>query len=256
MTNPLVVIGVIDDGLAFAHERFRKGNGTRIEYFWNQLVPGGTGVYLRKSIPTTVPPIDTLLGTCRHAGLVDEDEVYTKSRQIDYAQSGHKPAAWRVSHGTLAMDLAAGDDPASVQDDRPIVCVQLPVATTADTSGGTLSAQVRLALDYIIASANQIAADRGLPPPPIVVNLTYGIFAAPHDGSGLLEAAIDDFIVAREAADNAALRVVLPSGNSNLLRCHARVSINSGGKKELDWRLQPDDRTESWIEVWLPPLAA
>ena len=254
MTAPsLVVIGIIDDGLAFAHQRFRRGKGTRVEYLWNQLLPGGPGVHLRKSVATTVPPIDTLLATCEHAGLVDEDELYCLSRQIDYRQSGHKPAAWRVSHGTLAMDLACGDDPASVQNDRPIVCVQLPVATTADTSGGTLKAQVMEALAFIVRSANQIAADRGLAPPPIVVNLSYGIFAGPHDGSGLLEAAIDDLIMAREAADNAALRVVLPSGNSYLSRCHARFSINAGRKKELHWRVQPDDRTESWLEIWLPP---
>ena len=256
MTNPMVVIGVIDDGLAFAHQRFRIGAGTRVEHMWNQLVPGATGIYLRKSVATTVPAIDTLLANCTHAGIVDEDDVYRRSAQIDYTQSGHKPAAWRVSHGTIAMDLAGGDDPASVQDDRPIVCVQLPVATTADTSGGTLYHQVMRALDYIVTSGNQIAAARLLLPPPIVVNLSYGTFAGPHDGSGLLEAAIDDFIATREAADNAPLRVVLPSGNSNLSRCHARLSINSGKRKRLDWRVQPGDRTESWVEIWLPPVAA
>jgi hypothetical protein len=119
---------------------------------------------------------------------------------IDYTQTGHKPAAGasrtHASHG-----LGGGDDSVSVQDDRPIVCVQLPVATTADTSGGTLSHQVMRALAYIVTSGIRLLQDRGLRPPPIVVNLSYGIFAGPHDGSGLLEAAIDDFIVAREAAD-------------------------------------------------------
>ena len=256
MTNPLVVVGIIDDGLAFAHERFRKGKQTRVEYFWNQQIPGGSGIHLRKSVATSVPPIDSLLAACEHAGLVDEDELYRKSLQVDYTQSGHKPAAWRVSHGTLAMDLACGDDPASVQDDRPIVCVQLPLATTADTSGGTLGAQVMDALAFIVRSANQIAADRGLRPPPIVVNLSYGIFAGPHDGSGLLEAAIDGLIAAREATDHAPLRVVLPSGNSYLSRCHANLSIGPGRQTELHWRVQPDDRTESWVEIWLPPVAS
>ena len=35
--RPRVVVGVIDDGLAFAHERFRLSNGnTRFKYFLNQ----------------------------------------------------------------------------------------------------------------------------------------------------------------------------------------------------------------------------
>jgi hypothetical protein len=79
MTNPLVVIGIIDDGLAFAHQRFRRGNGTRVEHMWNQLVPGAAGVYLRKSVATTVPAIDTLLANCTHAGIVDEDDVYRRA---------------------------------------------------------------------------------------------------------------------------------------------------------------------------------
>src|SRR5882762_6056357 len=35
--NDTVVIGIIDDGIAFAHERFRLADGTtRVQYFWRQ----------------------------------------------------------------------------------------------------------------------------------------------------------------------------------------------------------------------------
>src|SRR5688572_33194093 len=146
-----VVVGVIDDGLCFAHERFRMGKETRVEYAWLQ-----DGVY-SPAIPAFagVPPIpygiehckrdqlpykgiDTLLRECTHAGAVDEDEVYRRAYLVDFHRPGHKAAAWQVAHGTHVMDLAAGHDPGLGCNTRPIVCVQLPAMTTANTSGADL----------------------------------------------------------------------------------------------------------------------
>ena len=42
-----VVMGVIDDGIAFGHERFRKKAATRVEYWWlqdGQYLPGPTAL--------------------------------------------------------------------------------------------------------------------------------------------------------------------------------------------------------------------
>jgi hypothetical protein len=50
------------------------------------------------------------------------------------------------------------------------------------------------------------------------------------------------------------MRVVIPSGNSHLARLHARVSFDAVGEVvELPWRVQPDDLTPSFVEIWLPP---
>ena len=49
------------------------------------------------------------------------------------------------------------------------------------------------------------------------------------------------------------LRVVLPSGNSYLARIHAQLSFAAGPPtRNLQWRVQPDDRTPSFLEIWLP----
>jgi hypothetical protein len=256
----LVVTGIIDDGLAFANERFRRGQQTRIEYVWNQDAPAGgvPGVLYGREILKHdiggVPGIDTLMATARHGGpLVAEEEVYRECRHLDYNLPGHKPVAQRGSHGTHVMDIACGFDAQAAPADRPIICVQLPVATTANSSGALLAAPVLDGLRYIVDRADQLAVREGCGPLPIVVNLSYGFIAGPHDGRSVLEAAIDELVRLRRSV--APMSVVLPAGNSYLARCHARFSLARDAQLEqpLRWRIQPDDRTPSFMELWLPP---
>lgn len=254
---PRVVVGVIDDGIAFAHERFRKGVGaasaTRVEYWW--LQDGGY-----QGVGSPVPygrelakaAIDPLLTACTQAGILDEDLFYRQAGLIDFRQEGHKSAAWREAHGTHVMDLACGFDPLAPRDDRPIVCVQLPIRVTADTSGASLYPYVLDAMTYILDRAVTISGGPGAPQLPVVINLSYGRLEGPHDGTLDLEDAIEH-LVAQSAKRGVRLRVVLPAGNSYLSRCHAQVSFRHRGQIErLPWRILPDDRTPSFLEIWLP----
>ncbi len=245
-THQKVVVGVIDDGLAFAHERFRLKNGnTRFKYFFNQddrtLAAPGPGLEL------TDGDINGLLGA---PGSAEEDHVYAVARQNLVAR--------RAKHGTHVMDLACGLDPNEVDADSPyLIGVQLPKWVTEETSGAFLTGPAHYAMCYIIARADEIAAREGLAPFPIVINLSYGTIAGPHDGTGPLERSIDQLIGARAAP----LRVVLPAGNHYLARCHScfdltAKSSSGGSNKKLRWRIQPDNKALSFVEIWLPELAA
>lgn len=261
--NTPVVIGIIDDGIAFAHQRFRTivaGNpASRVEYWWLQ-----DGVYQGGPLPfgceLTKAQINALLATCTNAAgtnaaAVDEEQLYRIAGLTDFRRPGHKSAAWRGAHGTHVMDLAGGyeqNDGGAEPLERPIVCVQLPIAVTADTSGGTLFPYAFLGMLYIVAQANNIAVARGLKNLPVVINLSYGYFAGPHDGTSAFEEAIES-LIAQCAALGVTLRVVLPAGNSYLLRTHAQVSFqNIGQVVSLNWRVLPDCRTPSYLEIWLP----
>ena len=70
---------------------------------------------------------------------MDEEQLYRFAGLTDFRLPGHKSVAWRVAHGTQVTDLAGGYEQNDAPDERPIVCVQLPIRVTADTSGGTLS---------------------------------------------------------------------------------------------------------------------
>lgn len=255
--RPRVVTAVIDDGIGFAHERFRRitqnGAVSRVAHWWLQ-----DGAFAGST--STVPfgrelnklQIDNLLTSCTHGNAIDEDLFYRKAGLFDFRQRGHKSAAHRTSHGTAVMDLAGGYDPARAPQDRPLIAVQLPIRVTADTSGASLYPWVVMAIAYILNRATALSGGPSAPQLPVVINLSYGRLEGPHDGTSDLELAIEWFIQ-QSAARGVHLRVVLPAGNSHLTRTHARIDFRSKAQCEvLPWRVLPDDHTPSFAEIWLP----
>lgn len=243
------VIGVIDDGLAYAHQRFRRsdragGEATRIDAFWDQDDPTAQAAFPGYGRTLGKAEIDGAVASATHGGLVDEDEVYRRG--------GASRVGRRQGHGTHVLDLAAGEEPDVAPDAPAIVAVQLPSRTTRDTSGSSLASFAIDGLHYILRRSFDLYGGKK----PIVVNLSYGMIAGPHDGSGLLEAAFDDVIARYNASPLNAktpLRIVLPAGNSHLARCHARFELAPQATQELRWRILPDDWTPSFLELWLAP---
>ena len=248
------VVAVIDDGIAFANDRFRLSNGTtRVQAYWNQHHSGpisNTANYGRR---LTAANINAELANCMHAGIVDEDQVYRQLGIDDFSNDEHKFVARRLAHGTHVLDIAAAVAPNTAAASRPIVAVQLPSRVTADPSGGQLTAYVTHALAYIADSVDQLSPPGA--PLPLVINLSYGMTGGPHDGSHLLEEAIDEFVQLRRAQGQW-IAVVIPAGNSRQSRGRAILRLKPGGAKQLPWRVQPDDRTISTSEIWLPAGSA
>lgn len=248
-----VVMGIIDDGIAFAHERFRSGGNSRVEYWWLQDGPWQPGSTIWTGLELDKGQINGYLAGATMAGVVDEDEVYRLAGLIDFRRHGHKSAAWRIAHGTHVMDLACGYDPGDAVDDRPIVAVQLPIRVTADTSGATLGSWALWGMQYILDRATKIAVTRGYDHLPVVINLSYGYFAGPHDGTSHFERAMDRLVTQSEKR-GVDLRIVIPAGNSYLLRTHAKVEFpRPASSATLDWRIQPNGLKPSYLEIWLPP---
>lgn len=260
-----VVMGIIDDGIAFAHERFRRADGTtRIANWWMQdgVWDGvGNGPPIDHGRQRDGAQINQLLVDCSHAGVVNEDEVYARVGLVDYRRAGHKSVAWRIAHGTHVMDVACGYDPVDDRIDRPIVAVQLPTRLTADTSGTADGGLLSPIFVLPLAKANQVfqaifyilqCAARIDPHAPVVINLSYGLIAGPHDGKLPLEAAVD-WLIAALGTVNVHVEVVLPAGNNYLSRCHALLEFPAQNTvSSLSWRIQPDDKTPSFLEVRLP----
>ena len=189
------------------------------------------------------------------AGFLDEDKLYRLTGVIDFTRDGHKTAAQWRAHGTHVMDLACGYDPSQNRRDRPIVAVQLPWRSTADTSGSRLDPFVLDGIRYILDRADRIAIARGCGLLPVVINFSYGTIAGPHDGTSALEAAIDEILATRkQIPPTRRSRWSIPSGNSHLSRAHAQMSFpNLNDDADMRWRVLPDDRTSSFLEIWLPP---
>jgi hypothetical protein len=145
-------------------------------------------------------------------------------------------------------------------DQWPLVLVQLPSATVADTSGGSLAVQVLDGLRYIVERATSIPALRGDGSPEeagnrkrfidnqIVVNISYGALGGGHDGDSILENAIERMV----QASGYQLWVVLAAGNAHRAEAHASVRLSAEGSGTFTWLVGPDNPLESYLEVWLP----
>ncbi len=231
-----VVMGVVDDGIAFAHERLRSGETqTRVEAFWN----------MNLSAELSRPAIDAALAAASTTGVVDEDQVYRDTGLVDHTDPRHKAAAWRLAHGAHVLDLAAGEDLERGVRTRPVIAVQLPTPVVARTTGELLDHAVLLGVLYILDRARQIS----LPdqPLPVVINVSFGYTAGPHDGTGVLEQFVQTLIDSEPG-----VQFTFSAGNAQLSRCHAAIDLASQDVVEFDWMVQPNDRTHSLLQVRMP----
>ena len=240
-----VVIGIIDDGCALAHPSFvyeDQSAGTlksRIRSLWDQGRPAATpGVWtpapgFSHGARITREAIEAALNdpSLRRHGLVDEDKVYAHLG-ID--------ALDLATHGTHVMDIAAGNgrgllSTPGVAPDAEIVFVQLPRAAVRG-GGFALDAAIVEGIRYILNEAGGS---------PAVINISYGGYIGPHDGTGFVESALDAALAAKP--NRAA---VVAAGNGFAADCHAAGRLPAGRSRSLGWIVKPEDPTENTLEIW------
>jgi hypothetical protein len=187
-------------------------------------------------------------------GLLDEDALYQQLQLWDLAHPAH--------HGTHVMSQACGplrwvdtiaseermpnfvphQDEASTCD---LIAVQLDWSNVLDTSGGAMNVSILDGLLYILSRCADDAR--------VVVNISWGTLAGPHDGTSILEAAMDQLI----DLHGGRLDIVVPAGNGYQSQTHANTVLGNIGSTDpsdsvtLNWRVQPDDRTQSFLELWM-----
>lgn len=256
LTGP--VMGLIDGGLAVANSAFLDPNGhTRVKHFWRQDAyqngnwPGNEPRHRQRLDPARAGPTPRDMGYGHELSGAAIDEAmafYTRNDQLDEDALYRHLQLWDLSkpvnHGTHVASQACGagnllhpaDDPASRCD---IVAVKLDWSNVLDTSGGAMNVSVLDGLMYILA--------RCAPSAQVVINISWGTLAGPHDGSSILEAAMDQLIDLYAGR----LRIAVPAGNAYQSRTHANGELQVRRSAELHWRVQPDDRTQSFLEIWL-----
>ena len=250
------VIGLIDGGLAFANANFLRHGKARTRYFWRQDKEGAgpAPADLGYGHELTAADMNHAMQQNTYGGLVDETAVYAHFKM---GMELNK----LLNHGTHALDIACGprtvlaqlagappspDAPPSwtpANDDASrcdIVAVQLDWDTVVDTSGGSMNVHVMDGLMYILS--------RCTPTAKIAVNLSWGTLAGPHDGSSVLEAAMDQLIALKAGH----LQIIVAVGNSYQSQAHANATLSKGEHIALDWRGQPGDLTQNFLELWLP----
>ena len=247
------VIAVIDHGCACLNAAFRSGpQQTRLLALWDQ------GEQVAQA-PWQSPPgfnygrelrgeaIDGLLSKLVGPEPASEAQLYAS---LGYLLDEHGLLRDKA-HGTHVLDTAGGtvdENPpvssakplhADAASRAPLIFVDTPRSALDDTTGAANGAFLLDALRYI-----RLRAGPGV---PVVVNISLGAFAGPHDGTSMVEEALDDFI-----ARDKKMIVTVAAGNAALERWHASGTLSNGKDEvlELGWRTVPEDRTDSFVELW------
>jgi hypothetical protein len=254
-----VIIAVIDDGVAIANNRFRKTiNKTRIKHFLDLSLIGS---------PTARGAVDELLGRSWTAGAInalleqypdDEEGVYRALGLIDPTVAMSQPLRAAVSHGTHVLDTAAGYDwqtqDTALLKARPIIVVQPPIQAADNRSDPWMPESLKRALDWILVTAIELSAkitgsERRL---PLIVNCSFASIAGPKDGWSDVERRITQFVRTYRAGGPPELcNVVMSASNSLQFRATARARIERN-RVSVPWRVLPDDKTPSFVQIWLP----
>jgi hypothetical protein len=250
-SGPDTVVGIVDDGCPFAHQHYLRPDpaAPRVRYIWDQ---GGTNPAFGDPPPPftygrtyDASLLDQIIADSTSNGVVDEDAAY--------GLAGLPSLRRPTSHGAQVMSHAAGSarqltgraPPNPLSGRTDLAFVQLPPAALDDPTGRWLDGYGLAALQAIRFYARE---GHVKPAEKIVVNLSYGPQTGPHDGSAVVEAAIDEMT---QAATGYIFQVIVPSGNNHLLRAHAQFDLAQHGGC-IEWFVSPDSQLPSFLEIWLP----
>ncbi len=275
LPDETVIVGVIDVGIPLGHNRWRNPDGSsRILAAW-QMPGEWSGLsqpYLPFGRELYRDDIDRLLAEYSGGSLtgwLDEAGFNAATGTLDMEHvKGPRDLAGRHSHGAHVLDAAAGCSPepagnaeAAFRDRVRIITVNIPGSGIFGASGTYLDDYMIYAVQRITDLADAIwlknhpgfdpAADWAEPVGyPVVLNLSFGKQAGSKDTLDRFPNTLSRFHQAREAARLMPVRVVMPVGNDNLLRCNAYLEPMPGETLSLDWRVSPQDQSSNFVEIW------
>jgi hypothetical protein len=224
------LIAIVDDGIPYKSPIF-KGRFLRI---WNQEQ-------------------NCILEGAALAGPF-EDESYDIHTEPALAR--------RVSHGAHMLSIFAApmppsskipanaDSPPSWADKKDdiaatakIIGVQLPQKSVEDTSGRWLGTAILNSLHFI-CSHFELGYSK------IVLSMSYGHTTGSHDGTSLIEQAMDAIWKFYTKNGMPMLYMCLPAGNSFSAQCFASKELNKDEHFPFTWRVLPEGRKATFLEIW------
>lgn len=264
----LHTLGMIDDGCCLAHQDFRTAQGhSRLLWLWDQTPDAAAGPHWARHAGAgdwgLKPAYGMELANQRIGALLQSPHtgrLGEAGERALYAAIGRP--TWGPpdhTHGARVLHLLAGPAPLLPEPlpaaasagagpsvaSLPLIFVQLPAQTIADTSGDSLAMHVIDGARYIVARTREAAEPGG--DWRSTINISLGGIAGPHDGSSLAEQALD------ELAADARVQIVVSAGNAGGdQRIHAQRAVSAAEPGDFFIDLPGGQQQDSFVEFWLP----
>lgn len=239
------LVAIIDGGIDPLHEAFRKVDDltqTRLVGIWDMT--DGTG--------PAPAGFEAAGGTWHSPNDINGYLAANKlGKQLKRDAKGHGTHVISIAAGTQPID----DDmrkkfPGGVAHEAPILVVIVgdsEYELGSPTHLGYSETHVS-ALEFCQRTAETLEL-------PVVVNISQGQQAGGHDGTTLVEVAIDDFT---EGGRKPGYAVVKSAGNDRDGMGHAFLTMGAGSQESLEWvshvqKAWPKGRLRDIIEVWFEP---
>lgn len=246
----LTLCGVVDDGCCLAHERFRLNGSTLFLFVWDQGSRGPGGLwqkYQGVNYGSELAMVDIEAALTAQPATGEAGERWFYASVLDRADWG---SAGRT-HGAGVLHRLLHTSSPNAFLVRPVLFVQLPRDTVADSSGGSIGVRVLDGVRYIVSRARTIARILSMALTRkvnlrLTVNVSLGSLAGPHDGSTMTERALAELGALQE------LDIVLAAGNSAAAKLHSIRDLGGGLTATFDLVVPPMNERETYLEVWLP----
>jgi subtilisin family serine protease len=243
-TGRNVVIGIIDSGVDWRHGDFfdPTTKKSRILEIWDQRLDADVG--------ETVGPIvegDDPLGV-----LYNQDEITEAFNSDDEKKVRSRDES---PHGTHVAGIAAGNGLPPSCCHRPHTYVgvapdALLLVVRLYNEHRELGENIRLvdAIKYIFDHP-QVKGATPAQRRPAVINISQGQNRGAHDGTAMVERAINTAVATPGRA------VVVSAGNHANERCHVTASVPKRtaakpAELEFEFNMPKGRKDEAWIDIW------
>ncbi len=235
-----VVIGVIDTGIEYRHQVFRKADGTsRILAIWDQYltVEGGETAPSNYALGVEYlkTDIDAALASGSPTTLVRSFDKEDVDDDEDYGHGTHV-AGIAAGDGSQAGNCHGADHYVGVAPDADLIVVCVKSGSWALGNSQNLVNAFEYIFDHSAAAGR-----------PVVINLSMGDNLGAHDGGSLVELFIDIFVL--EQTGRAVVKSAGNEGNDNR---HASGSVPATGTIDVDFQVLAGDDNRRFLDLWYP----
>jgi len=219
------VIGVVDSGCDWRSQSVRERSGRpRIAAYWDQGA------------------------AARGDRRVEYGAVWDRA-ELALGQDASHASPAHDSHGTRLLDIAAGNGraggPAGVAPRADVLYVAMPSAARRGPARRGPSRRTCAIGDTVrlLEGAKFIFDQAG--ERPCALNVSVGTNAGSHDGTSLVEQALDALALAQPAR-----AIIVAAGNGFAAEQHASGRVDWGESFDLCWHVPAGRRVRHAVEIW------